>query len=959
MDEFQYWQRWGLELGDKEFANAFLALGILSATPSSKNLLRPVKVSEGRSRELEVLLSSAYIEDRLRTILTNFEARNQLISWRFPRRRQLIELGGKRIISSNFDPSNVAHAWPRAIEGYDTTPRFQVIGYPETERIKPWFRILFEAAPQKKAGFIQLTARHAHLNMKWQLRLGFLPGNAAEECVHAARFWWPAAELTKVVRIDRENANCDILLFIGDSDQLLKALLESPVPQKANLFIVRGSFEDDISVAIQRLSAIAAEGRASGFVFLNPTISNEVLGRALNRFVENLSHNQPVDLAVSEAFAGSYMTDPVLFLSGDLAKFQLDHILEGIYGRLKSLPKAARPPIQSGSFAKMGLPESGLEDGLTIAENAAEILKEHKDAVIFEHEDTGASGIAEVNEAIDLAETEADLEYGQMRFLQTQVFIKKGGKFVRESRVFLRDVPALLRVRIGPTDKEWPAIKTAFPAEKLPKGQKEWRLTIVITEPYHLTETLRQSIKLSRFGPSTVCEFRIKPRGLSPFEARITVLHRGRVLQTGLITGRVVSDESDISTGDAIALTELIAVRSNLGDLEGRRQFDLAFVLNHTTDERPRLTAIASKHAWCIDLEECRKIAIDINLALSKITRSVDEYNQDLESDANRTLLVKLANLGNALYWSIVEEQLSIAGNRPDIGECEYIQIVSTKSDAIVPFEFIYELEAPDDDAKLCPSWQDALAKGSCGGCNTEKTKYVCPLGFWGVRKVIERHDLTPELGLDGRDFYLQSEPTERRRTLSITGAAVVAASARVENSAFVPVISACTDQFGAVPLKAHNWENWAELVQQYEPHVLIALTHTDGDGIEATLEIGGNAIKSNQIKEKHVRSKGAKGYPLVALLGCDTTGTALEYGSHVRWFRRKGAAVVVGTVATVFGEHAAKMAEMFIKGLRQHDTTPQCLGEVIRSIKRRALLDGLLMALCIVAYGDADWKLN
>jgi hypothetical protein len=75
--------------------------------------------------------------------------------------------------------------------------------------------------------------------------------------------------------------------------------------------------------------------------------------------------------------------------------------------------------------------------------------------------------------------------------------------------------------------------------------------------------------------------------------------------------------------------------------------------------------------------------------------------------------------------------------------------------------------------------------------------------------------------------------------------------------------------------------------------------------------------------------------------------------------FRWRGAAVVLGTIATVFGGHAAKVAEVFIKGLKRKSRPQDMLGEVIRSIKCRALLDGMVMPLCVVAFGDADWKLD
>ena len=59
-----------------------------------------------------------------------------------------------------------------------------------------------------------------------------------------------------------------------------------------------------------------------------------------------------------------------------------------------------------------------------------------------------------------------------------------------------------------------------------------------------------------------------------------------------------------------------------------------------------------------------------------------------------------------------------------------------------------------------------------------------------------------------------------------------------------------------------------------------------------------------------------------------------------------------------MFGEHAARVAVLLAQELVPNGAPPQRLGEAIRALKRRALLDGLLMPLCVVAYGDADWNL-
>ncbi|HOW54036.1 MAG TPA: hypothetical protein PLR60_05205 [Syntrophorhabdaceae bacterium] len=967
MDEFGFWQQWGMELDDRSFANAFTALGVLAAPLpddepfSIKDLSGDLfKTSRGLEQAFCAMRSPV---SKLRDILQRSRDIKGIVPWRFPGRDQSVKIGEEEVLLSSLKPSQMADAWQSSIGSFGEERRFQIIGYPEAENVAPWFRLLFEADPQwdanalSKSVHIAYNAAGSALHMEWPLRLGYLDGNGGEAIVQRACNEWESGELAGAVKIDRGNDNCDILVFDGWTRQLLKTLLEMPGSQKTNLVIVRGRLDESISSVNQHLQALSSESQAKGFVFIDPGIADEAVGQALNRFVRNLSHNSSLDLAVSGAFAGSYPTDPVIFLSRELADFQISRFIKPMSAGFGMLPEKIRIEMQPQVLMDMNIPAPPGDD-MSVPKEVARTLAMYRDSVDFGHEYRGARGLKAMSRALDDAHREAAKE--QRRFLQEQTYIKKEGELLKEHRAFLKGAPTLIRVRIGPPDEEWIRLEEGFPEEKLPKDRKEWRLSVVLTEPDHLKKAMRKSIKLPRLGPSTECTFIFKPGDHPVFEGRITVLHRGRVLQTGVLKGNVFADESGITAGSEISFSDILSVRSNIGDLDERRQFDMAFVLNHTADERPRLTAVASKHAWCLDLTQSKTIASYINEELSKVANSVKDYSGGLDSEKNRALIVRLANLGNELYWSIVEEQLKKAKNQPDIAGEDYIQIVSTQNEAILPFEFIYDHEAPEDDAELCPSWRDALDQASCrSGCTKDKIKHVCPLGFWGIRKVIERHDMTPEFAQDGKDYFLQSEPTADRPELPITGAALVAASEKVKDEAFDPVISACTKRLGSSPQRAKDWENWAALVQEHKPHVLLALAHTDGDGIDATLEIGGKAIKSNQIREKHVRLEGTKDYPLVALLGCDTVGTALEYGSHVRWFRRRGAGVVIGTIATVFGGHAAKVAEMLIEGFKDDEASFERLGEVIRSVKRKALLNGLVMALCVVAYGDADWKLR
>jgi hypothetical protein len=496
-----------------------------------------------------------------------------------------------------------------------------------------------------------------------------------------------------------------------------------------------------------------------------------------------------------------------------------------------------------------------------------------------------------------------------------------------------------------------------------------------------LKEALSRSIKLPRYGSSTECEFRVQPGDHPVFEGRVTVLHRGRVLQTAVLKGSVVSDYSTVKADAKIKFQDKIAVRANIGDLENRRQFDASFVFNHTTDDRSRVTAIAANHAWLADVSACQDIVKNINTELTKVAESEKDYRGGLVTDENVDLLIKLANIGRQLYGKIVLRQIQDPDNQALFANMEYIQIVSTKTDALMPLEFIYTAIAPNADAKLCPRMAAVvketnremrtvkakeLINNTCQKvdkgkeeCQYRTIEYVCPMGFWGTSKVIERHMATPRLTPSGFDFYLQSEPTTSRSELYLSGTAIVAASEKVKPEMLLPVLSACANRLGSPPQEAKDWNQWIELIKTYKPNILLALPHTAGNGANVTLEINGKTLASGQVTPDHVHPAGEKTYPLVALLGCDTAGTALDYGEHVSWFQSWGAALVISTIAKVFGGHAAAVAEQLIRGMKQESDQPERIGEIIREIKRQALLDGSLMALCIVAFGDADWKLK
>ena len=99
---------------------------------------------------------------------------------------------------------------------------------------------------------------------------------------------------------------------------------------------------------------------------------------------------------------------------------------------------------------------------------------------------------------------------------------------------------------------------------------------------------------------------------------------------------------------------------------------------------------------------------------------------------------------------------------------------------------------------------------------------------------------------------------------------------------------------------------------------------------------------------------------PIVLLLGCETAVTD-ELQSFVSIFQGLGAALVVGTTASVLGERAATVAQEIAKEIANaaKGREPVAAGDLITSLRRKLLAKGELTALCLTAFGDAGWKLG
>jgi hypothetical protein len=790
---------------------------------------------------------------------------------------------------------------------------------------------------------------------------------------------WPSQKVAQVAPLDRARDSCDLLYYPGPAKRLLQELLQLPFRIKANVVIVHDSEATDWGETNGILLAILGMSRGSGFILLPSSID---AGLVINETVRELTHGLPIDSALGMALdhraLKTHGRDVIAAFNRRLGAFVLPKLVERYNARIDALPDGTRIDMShvgpDNEWFTKGVEGLGIAGGTpktdvpTLPRSAdREVLAASVtilgDQLMFDHESQGATALAEVAVATAAASAPADAEAARAaRFLQQQSFVRVGGKLEKAHAGFIAGEVALVRVRIAEPEEGWDSLPTVFPVEELPKHLERWNLTVWFSELDHLPAPLRGRLRLPRDGKSTECEFLFKPRAFPRFEGRIVVLHRGRIIQTAVLKAAVITGVATAPPDGRPRLEDLVPVRYRLGNLEERRQFDFAFVANHDSAGRPILTAVSDKAAWVKDLSQAREIAAAINLTLSAVAKSVKDYADGLKGEKGRKLLVQLAQHGSFLKI-FLDMQLNAIGNNPATADEQYVQIVSTRPDSVVPLEFVYDYVTPEDGAMPCEHWETAVKVGRCPeSCDRTSGKKLCPVGFWGLRKVIERHAVTPALAKDGNVLYLQSEPTRQSDTLHLGGLTIFATSSRVLDPMPAQLAQIIAECCGIAPKRATDWDEWEALVKEHRPRLLVALPHTDGKGTNVTVEIGNVSVKTITLRPTHVFPPPIEGRqaPLVALIGCDTSGTADDYGQHVLVLRARGAAIVIGTIATVFGEHAAKVAGMLVKGMRPRpDGQAIRLGELMLDVRRASLLDGLLMPLCLVAFGDADWKVS
>jgi hypothetical protein len=238
------------------------------------------------------------------------------------------------------------------------------------------------------------------------------------------------------------------------------------------------------------------------------------------------------------------------------------------------------------------------------------------------------------------------------------------------------------------------------------------------------------------------------------------------------------------------------------------------------------------------------------------------------------------------------------------------------------------------------------------------KVGVVCPLGFWGVRLVVERNVLgsgedatTPAAGHAGPG-----------RVLRDLDRVLFAASDNVRAGDRDHTVAALTALLGDRCVAVTSWHDWVAAIGTHRPGLLITMPHnaTEDDGLHS-LQIGAaDGLEIGAVTEEYVYAPGADVGPVVMLLGCDTARDDVPWQRAVAAFRRRGATVVVGTLVQTLGRQTAPMAELVADAIWGPQPVAEAtIGEVIRAVRRRLIARGWTLGMSLVVYGDADWRVR
>jgi len=847
----------------------------------------------------------------------------------------------------------------------------------------------------------------AGLFWEWPLRIGVLPGRAGAQLLDAlgqSRY----RELYDVRAVTTEARQFDLLLLTGPL-----AEIAMPPDVRAGALLVLGAAESGRELATKALRRHLYQGDRSGMAALC-FVPNEERLAWLTTVVRELSHNATLDTALFKArLATERQGEGGEMSIGDLQPplvFASESFLQG--ARIAEAAKRIGAALQAhgqaefvvtldnvpGDLGRLARPIRDVGKQLVLDLPSYAWASERGDAAILarvrRQVETHVGPIGSIPIAVPDRVEGLSRAYGgassEQRSMPRPVPKVAAPEFasaepldqplmatapppaesrhvqcrISQSMALDESIKRLKAnesyralIHIGPIRNDALIVAAEkFDESVLPPSERGHDLDIVFCPlssggAESPAPPLLHRVHLPKHGDSDTAEFHFASSAApDDFRARVIVLHRNRIIQMLLLRTP--------APGEDLALEPENLVTPFLGVAEIEAAADLAFVINDNPAGVPGITTIAADTASFIEpvglagsIDTVKKLLTDMNVSAVGSATKLDDKEMV-------SLMIDLANHGVSILREI-RTQLPITPYE----KAERVQVVEAVANAYLPVEFLYSGKAPVSSAKLCPNAAKALKSGDRaihGKCEHAKDpNYVCPAAFWGFSKCIERQPF----GLT--TAHLFSVPQPGMTALEPFKAAVVGASKRVDASdmtgptGLVTGLKRLADNLRS----ANSWADWQQKVlDDPSPTLLVLLPHS-ADSPTVTnmpaLEIADSWLESSRLDQDYVFPEGSTGPgPLVLLLGCSTALTEIAFLNFVREFKRSGASIVLGTLATIHGKQAAAFATRLLGAMKKQGKGLP-FDQILLKVKQQMLADGEPFVLSLAAYGHSSWLIE
>jgi hypothetical protein len=737
----------------------------------------------------------------------------------------------------------------------------------------------------------------------------------------------------------------DIVFLASVADA--EALLHSR-GLRVNALVLVG---DELDDGFFRRAGQLAEWAGAAALLLPHVAGGRALARWFERLVEELSHKNPIDVAMGKSTGSGIVIGGTAAFDAPLGNV-IDQMRVSYERNVRSSDRRTRgprPPVRDTT----ALPD---------------ILAPDVPSERFDRESYGARIVRDMrldNElGIDLLP-----EPNARRMLQAAIF---------------RDEPEAVKHAFAAGRRHTVHIwigdgSTGFLRAETPAGDPaliDREHLVNVTEADILLwaddiPMMNRTVKVGAGQLSETAGFDIDvPERSKDLTLNVALVIGGRVIQSGVIKGAVTPNGGRPRRTDAVHIRFVV----------GPELVDLAKLIDHgiAADDRVMILEhdVGVNHLFRRELGtmEIVGLADHFAQALAKLVAAQSDAASAtwLKSSKGARTFTDIAGCGFDAFQALIgsmalDDNKRFQGiiNAPSVHLALFDRV-----DSRLMIELVYDRDAPAGKAAWCDDFDQALATGNCGSCQPyDPTRIVpdqvpvCPAGFWGIRKEIERinqqrdddgfpavihnrvHD--PDEGIGGLDRLLigvsdrvDKAKVGRRKPTSVMNERI---------SAVVPHLAPAV----------REWTDWRAGVgnSHSPPQVLILLTHTEG----TDLELGqADLLSRRNVRTPFVRQPFATDPPgpILLVLGCSTASNQTELNSFVDAFIAHGASVVIGTVGATLGRFAAPIAGEIAALLASPDG-PKTVGEAVLSARRTSMAEGWVTGLLVTTYSDGTYALE